>query len=182
MRVADDPAVGLELALARSPGADPAAGPRQVGPQPGQAWQLVLELGQLDLETALVGLRVQREDVEDEPAAVDDLDVEQLLERTLLGRRQLVVGDEDVEPGLALRGDELLGLAFADVPVRIHVAAVLPFGADDVGAGSRREVRELRERVLCRPAVVAARVDRDEESLLDGDGQIDEVGGHVGQG
>ena len=94
IRVADDPAVGLELALAGSAGADAAAGARQVGPQPGQARQLVLELGELDLEAALVGLRVLREDVEDQPAAVDDLDLEQLLEGALLGRRQLVVGDE----------------------------------------------------------------------------------------
>ena len=73
----DDPPVGLELALAGSARADPALGPRQVGPQLGQARQLVLELGELDLEPALVGLGVEREDVEDQPAAVDDLDVEQ---------------------------------------------------------------------------------------------------------
>ena len=89
----DDPPVGLELALAGSPRADPALGPRQVGPQLGQPRQLVLELGELDLEAALVGLRMEREDVEDQPAAVDDLDVEQALERALLGGRQLVVGD-----------------------------------------------------------------------------------------
>ena len=97
-----------------------------------QARQLVLELGELDLEAALVGLGVQREDVEDQPAAVDDLDLEQLLERALLGGRQLVVGDQDVEAGLALGRGELLGLALADVPVRVDVAAVLPLGADDL--------------------------------------------------
>ena len=128
----DDPPVGLELALAGAPRADPAAGPRQVRPQPRQARQLVFELGELDLEAALVGLGVEREDVEDQPAAVDDLDVEQLLEGALLGGRQLVVGDEDVEAGLALGRGELLGLALADVPVRVDVAAVLPLGADDV--------------------------------------------------
>ena len=136
--VADDPPVGLELALAGSPGADPAAGPREVGPQPGEARQLVLELGELDLEAALVGLGVLGEDVEDEPAAVDDLDVEEALERLLLGRAQLVVGDEEVEAGLRLGRDELLRLALADVPVGVDVAAVLPLGADDLGAGRRR--------------------------------------------
>ena len=148
-----------------------------MGPQPGQARQLVLELGELDLEPALVGLGVEREDVEDQPAAVDDLDVEQLLERALLGRRQLVVGDEHVEAGLALGRDELLGLALADVPVRVDVAAVLPLGADDLGARGRRQVGQLGERVLGRPAVVAAGVDGDEEGLLDGDGEIDELDG-----
>ena len=167
IRVADDPAVRLELALAGAPGADPAAGPREVGPQLGQARQLVLELGELDLEAALVGLGVHREDVEDQPAAVDDLDLEQLLERALLGRRQLVVGDQDIEAGLALGRRELLGLALADVPVRVDMAAVLPFGAHDVTARGRRERGEFGERVLGGPAVVGAGVDGDEEHLLD---------------
>ena len=171
----DDPAVGLELALAGSAGADPALGPRQVGPQLGQPRQLVLELGELDLEAALVGLGVEREDVEDQPAAVDDLDVEQLLEGALLGGRQLVVGDEEVEAGLALGGGELLGLALADVPVRVDVAAVLPLGADDVGARGRGEVGELGERVLGGPAVVVAGVDGDEEGLLDGRCEVDQM-------
>ena len=175
MRVRMMPAVGLELALAGAPRPDAALGARQVGPQPRQARQLVLELRQLDLEAALVGLRVQREDVEDQPAAVDDLDLEELLEGALLGRRQLVVGDEHVEPGLALGRHELLGLALADVPVRVDMAAVLPFGADDVGAGRRGEVGELGERVLGGPAVLGAGVDGDEERLLDGRCEVDQM-------
>ena len=183
MRGPDDPAVGLELALAGSARADAAAGPRQVGPEARQARQLVLELGELDLEAALVGLRVEGEDVEDQPAAVDDLDLEQALERLLLARRQLVVGDEEVEPGLALRLGQLLGLALADIPVRVDVAAVLPLRADDLRPGGRREVGELAERLLGRPAAVVAGVDRDEESLLRGRREVDHVvpAGHGGR-
>ena len=172
----DDPPVGLELALAGASRADAATGPRQVGPEPRQARQLVLELGELDLEAALVGLGVEGEDVEDQPAAVDDLDVEQALERLLLAGRQLVVGDEHVEAGLALGPAQLLGLALADVPVGVDVAAVLPLRADDVGAGRRREVGELGQGVLGGPAVVVAGVDRDEERLLGGRGEIDQLG------
>ena len=164
----DDPAVGLELALARAPGTDATLGPREVGPQLGQPRQLVLELGQLDLEAALVGLGVQREDVEDEPATVDDLDPQQLLEGSLLGRRQLVVGDQDVEAGLPFGGGQVLGLALADVPVRVDMAAVLPLGADHFGAGRRGQVGELGQRVLRGPAVLGAGVDGDEERLLGG--------------
>ena len=119
-------------------------------------------------------LRVEREDVEDQPAAVDHLDLEELLEGALLGRRQLVVGDQEVEAGLALGARELLGLALADVPVRIDVAAVLPFGADHIGAGGRGQVGELRERILGGPAVITAGVDGDEEGLLDGGSEVDE--------
>ena len=143
--VADDPPVGLELGLARTAGADPAAGPAEVGPHPRQARQLVFELGKLHLETALVGLGVHREDVQDQPAAVDDLDLEQLLEGSLLGRRELVVGDQHVEAGLALRAEQLLGPALAHVPVRIDVAPVLPLGADDLGTGGHRQAGQLGE-------------------------------------
>ena len=129
-----------------------------------------------------MGLGVQREDVEDQPAAVDDLDVQQPLERALLRRRQLVVGDEDVEAGLALGRREFLGLALADVPVRVDVAAVLPLRADHVGAGRGRQVGELGQGFLGGPAVLGAGVDGDEEGLLDGCFEVDQVAGHARAG
>ena len=94
--------------------------------------------------------------------------------------RQLVVGDEHAEAGLAFGARQLLGLALADVPVRVDVAAVLPLGADDLGARGRGEVGELGERVLGGPALVVPRVDGDEERLLDGRGQFDHVGHPAG--
>ena len=151
----------------------------KVGPEAGQARQLVLELRELDLEAALVGLRMEREDVEDQAAPVDHLDLEELLERALLGGRQLVVGDQDVEPGLALGRDEILRLALADIPVGVDVAAVLPFGADHVGTGRGGQAGELGERILGRPAVFGAGIHGHEERLFDGRCEIDHVGGHV---
>ena len=170
----DDPAVRLELALAGAAGPDAAAGPRQVGPQLRQARELILELGELHLQPSLVGLGVHGEDVEDQPAAVDDLDLEQLLECALLRGRQLVVGDEDIEPGLPLGRCEVLGLALADIPVRVDVPTVLPFGAHDVTARGRREGGEFGQRLLGGPAVVGAGIHGDEEHLLDGDFEFDE--------
>ena len=143
-------------------------------PQARQARQLVLELRELDLEPALVGLGVEGEDVEDQPAAVDDLDVEQALEALLLGRAELVVGDQDVEAGLGLCAwSQLLGLALAHVPVGVDVAAVLPLGAHDVGARRGRQGGELGQAVVGGPALVVAGVDGDEERLLDGRGEVD---------
>ncbi len=141
----------------------------------GQARQLVLELRQLHLEPALVGPRVLGEDVEDQPAAVDDLDLDQRLERLLLRRRQLVIGDEDVEAGLRLRGDELLRLALADVPVRVDMPAVLPLGAHDVSPRREGEVGELGERVLGVPAGLGTGVDRDQECAFDRLLEIDQL-------
>ena len=172
---AHDPAVRLELRFARATGADPAAGPAQVGPQSGQPGQLVFELGELDLEAALVGLGVQREDVEDQPAAVDDLDVEQLLQGALLARRELVVRDEHVEAGLALGRGELLRLALADVPVGVDVAAVLPLGADHLRPGGDGQVGELGQGFLRGPAGIVAGVDRDQERLLGDVFELDQL-------
>jgi hypothetical protein len=95
-------AVGLQLGLARPAQphatrlhtASTAGLAGEVGPHPGQAGQAVFELGELDLEPALVRLGTAGEDVEDEGRPVDDLDVEGLLEVTKLGGRELVVADD----------------------------------------------------------------------------------------
>ena len=63
--VAREPAVGLDLRLTGSSGADAAvdssgAEPLQVRPQPAHAREVVLELGELDLELALGGVGVRR--------------------------------------------------------------------------------------------------------------------------
>ncbi len=94
--VAGEPAVGLDLALARAPGADPTAEALEVGPQPSHAGHVVFELGQLDLQFALGRVGVVGEDVEDHRGAVDHGDAERRLQVALLARQQLVVDGDDV--------------------------------------------------------------------------------------
>ena len=99
--VAREAAVGLDLGLARSAGADAAvhasrAQPLEVGPEPAHAREVVLELGELDLELALGRAGVVGEDVEDDRRAVDHRHVELLLEVALLARQQLVVAGHEV--------------------------------------------------------------------------------------
>jgi hypothetical protein len=55
-----------------------------------QARQEVLQLGQLDLRLALGGLGVLGEDVEDQGGAVDDLDLDDVLEGAPLARASSV--------------------------------------------------------------------------------------------
>ncbi len=63
---------------------------------PAQPRQQVLHLRELDLELALAARRVQREDVEDERRAVDDLRLGNgVLEVGLLRRREVVVEDDE---------------------------------------------------------------------------------------
>ena len=97
-------------------------------------------------------------------------------------RRKLVVGDQDRVAGLRFSGYELVHLALADIEVGVDMAAVLPFGAYDFGAGGVSQVREFRDRFLGRPAGVFAAVDGHEERPLCGSGQIDHVFRHTGAG
>ncbi len=135
--------------------------------KPRQAGQLVLELGQFDLQAALVGTRVLSKDVEDQPGAIEHLHAEQAFQATLLVGADLIIRHEHGEAGLGLGLDELLGLAFADVPVRIDVAAVLPLRADHFRAGGDGQVAQLGQRLFSTPTGVLPGVDGDEEGTLD---------------
>ena len=166
-------AVGLELALAGTAGADPAAGARQVGPQPRQPRQVVLERGQLDLQPALLRLRVAGEDVDDQRRSVEHLAVEQRLEAALLVRRQLVVDDEQVEVGGRLLVDQLGRAALAEVPHRIGLGTALGGAAHDGRPGRLGQGGELGQRALHRPPTITGIVEADEEGALDRGGEVD---------
>src|SRR2546430_11193246 len=87
--VTRQPAVRLDLRLARAPGADAAAKALEVRPQAAHAREVVLELSELHLELALGGVRVVGEDVEDDRRAVDHGHADLLLEVALLARHEL---------------------------------------------------------------------------------------------
>ena len=115
--VAGEAAVGLDLGLARAPGADaavhpPGAEPLEVGPQPPHPRQVVLELGQLDLQLALGGMGMVGEDVEDHRRAVDHRHAQRRLEVALLARRQLVVAGDEV----GVRGPRSPAFSSASLP------------------------------------------------------------------
>ena len=99
-------------------------------------------LGQLHLQTALLGSGPLGEDVQDQAAAVDDLDAQQLGQYTNLRRRQVVV--EDHHGGLLVvhHALDLLHLALADEAVGI---GLLPALQDDARRVAARRVHQLRE-------------------------------------
>ena len=132
--VAGQAAVGLDLGLARAPGADAAAEALEVGPQAAHAGEVVLQLGELDLQLALGAVGVGGEDVEDHGRAVDHRDAERLLEVALLARRELVVAGDDVGVRALDLVLELLELAGPEVGVRMRLLAVL----DHLARRSRR--------------------------------------------
>ena len=110
--------------------------------------EVVFELRQLDLELPLGADGVLREDVEDQLRAVDDARLELVLEQPLLGRRELVVDDEHLGAGVAVRLLQLVELPLADVAARVGRRPMLDETGDRLDACRARELVELRELVV----------------------------------
>jgi hypothetical protein len=138
-----------------------------VRPQPAHAREVVLELGELDLQLALGRARVVGEDVEDDRRAVDDRHVELLLEVALLAREQLVVARDEVRVALLDRPLQLGELPAAQVAVRVRAVAALDQLARHRHAGGAEQLAQLAEigltgrhadqqRALARPRVADA--------------------------
>src|SRR5205807_2046237 len=119
--IAGQAAVGLDLRLARAPGADAAAQPLQVRPQAAHARQVVLELGQLHLQLPVGGVGVVGEDVEDHRGAIDHGDAQRLLQGALLAGGELVVAGHEVRVRVGDRRPQLAHLARAHVAVGMGV-------------------------------------------------------------
>ena len=162
---ADQPAVRLELRLAGAARPDRALEALEVLPLAAQARQQVLVLRQLDLQRRLAAVGPAREDVEDERAAVQHLDLERGLEPQLLGRRELLVEDHERVPGLGARRADLLELAAADVGRGVGTAPLqcLPHHGR---AGGAREPRQLAQRLARGHQRLLAVVQADEVRVL----------------
>ena len=151
---ADPAPVGLDLRLtgtAQTHTAVAATGtttglPRQRLAPAAQARHQVLQLGQLDLRLALLGPRVLREDVQDERGAVDDLDLELLLQLTQLTRRQLTVADHRVRAGRLHHVAQLGDLAGADVRRRVRLVTTLHDAFEHLGTRGLGEAGEFGHR------------------------------------
>src|SRR5690606_29886893 len=181
--------IGLELGLtgAAQPHAavraGAAAGLAAHGLTPAaQTRQEVLQLRELDLGLALGALGVLREDVEDQRRAVDDLDVDGLLQGDQLAGRELAVADHRV--GAERLDDvlELADLAGADEGARVGPNAALDEAVDDLGPGGLGQRGELGHGVL---GLLGGALgpDADQDDLLEaqtpvlGVGDVGEFGG-----
>ena len=141
----NQPPVRLNLGLAGPSGPDASGNQAgaslafQVGPLPSQAWQQVLMLGQIDLQTAFPRPSSLPEDVKDQRCAVDDLGLlaQCLLQISLLCGRELIVADNGIDiPNcepildlLELAGAQIYGRGLGDpLGYRVHYVGARAFG------------------------------------------------------
>jgi hypothetical protein len=110
--LADQPAVDLELALARpAEKAEPAALALQMGPRPHEPRALIRQRRQLDLQATLMGMGACPKYFEDEAGAVDHLGLPAPLEVALLHRAYRRVDDD--EPHFVVGDESAQGLDIA---------------------------------------------------------------------
>jgi hypothetical protein len=145
---ADVLAVHLQLGLARPPGPDAAAQSRHGLTPPPQPGQEVVQLGQLHLGLALSRAGVQREDVEDQRGAVDDLCAEPFLQVPELPGGQLVVEDHRLRSRGVHRVVELGQLPPPEERGRVRPGPALDHPRHGLGSGGFGERRELLQILL----------------------------------
>jgi hypothetical protein len=156
-------AVGLELLFARAAQTDAAFLALEVGPASDEAGELMLDLGELDLQFAFCALRAQREDVEDERRPVDDAAVECALEIALLGAGQRMIEDDQIGVGLGAPRADFLDFALARKKRRIGSLPPTRDCAGHGGAGRHGKGVQLREALalISRP-----KVERDQQRAV----------------
>ena len=132
-------------------------------PHPPHPRQVVLELRELDLKLSLGAHGVLRKDVEDQLGAVDDPRLERILERALLRRAELVVDEQHLRVGVAVRLLQLLDLPLPHVRARVGHAPMLDDLAHWLDSGRARELLELSK--LVRPVCAGCEHGEDEPAL-----------------
>jgi len=141
----DAAAIGFKLGFAGSPGADSAAELRHGFAAAREARQHVFELGELNLELALAGAGVAREDVEDELRAVEDAAGQRGFKVAQLRRRKVVVEENQVGPRRSGDAGDLLNFAGTDEGGGIGPGAALQELGSDLAAGTDQQITKFGE-------------------------------------
>ena len=137
-----------------------------MGPLPRQPGQQVLVLSELHLEASLAGAGAAAKDIENQARAVEDLDLEDAFEVSLLRGRQFIVEDGDFGVQSGDGPLELLELAPAEVERRRLLSPLLDL-AHNSGARRVGQTAQLLHRVVEVPERgPRRRADADEDGPL----------------
>ena len=154
----------LGLALAKTRADSAAHAMRgQMAPHAAQAWVEVLVLGKFHLEAAFLARCMEREDIQDECGAIDDLDglANDFFEIGLLRRAELVIEYDDVRLQAFRCLRKLVCFSRPDKGAWVRGIEALRHGEHDFGTGSVRETFELCQRFFERPIGISS-IDSDE--------------------
>ncbi len=165
MRSLSKPAVGFELGFAGPAQPDAALLTLEMGPAAHQTRGQMLELGQLDLQLALVRARATGEDIQNQPGAIEHARIHALFEVAFLARRQIVVEHHEFGAVLGHRRRDLVGLAAADEKPRVRNAARAADMAKHIRARGFHELTEFLVRLVI---LVDAEGDMDDDGRLTG--------------
>ena len=150
----DQASVRFQLRLTGALGADGSLAAAtlafQVGPHTRQTRQQIFVLGQLHLEPAFLCLGTLGENVQDQAAAVQHLDPQQICQHTLLGRRQVVVKNNHGRAAVPAEFPHLLHLSLADKGPGIRGDTVLENRTHGLAAGGLHQGSQLLHGALVR--------------------------------
>jgi hypothetical protein len=147
-----------------------------VGPGADEAGFLVVEAGQLDLETALLGAGAAAEDLQDQAGAVDDLALPGFFQIALLNRCQGVVDDGGLRLRGADQGGEFLDLAGAEQGRGRGLAQANDLLGADVEVQRAGEAGRLVQTVGGGAGGALAEIGMDDDRPDQRDGVVDEFG------
>ena len=169
--LADVTAVRLEFGLAGAARADAAAETGHGLAHAGKPRQQILILRQLHLQPALGRLGTLGKNIENEGAAIQNRRLCQLLKRTDLRGRKVIIEHDQRRAGILHKLAHLLGLALANEAVRVGRVAVLQhLGLAEAASRFQQRFqlvqRGLRRRFL---RLEAIGVQADKDRLLRGD-------------
>src|SRR5947207_15346289 len=86
----DTAAIDFQLRFTRTTRANSTGLPRQVMPHPGETRQKILQLSQLDLQTAFTAARALCENIQDQLRTIENFARKQIREVPSLRRRELI--------------------------------------------------------------------------------------------
>ena len=141
----NQPPVDFQLLFTRTSHTDSQLHAGQVRPHPLETRQRILELSEFDGQPSFIGLRVSREDIENQLGPIEHFDLQGSFEIARLAGGQIVVEDDHVRFVRFHQQRQLLHLAASQAGGRIRSIAPLGEPTDYCRPGSGSQSLEFLE-------------------------------------